>query len=57
MLLGGVENWCDVKVCVELFCKYSEEIYGVVVILFNFGDEKSVFDVICFFGFKVLVLV
>lgn len=55
--LGGVENWHDAKVCAELFRQHSEEIHGVVVILPNFGDEKSVSDAIRLSGLKVPVLV
>ncbi|CNK78718.1 L-fucose/L-arabinose isomerase family protein [Yersinia frederiksenii] len=55
--LGGVENWRDAKVCADLFRQHSEEIHGVVVILPNFGDEKSVSDAIRLSGLKVPVLV
>jgi len=55
--LGGIETHGDARKSAELFKKHRDEIAGVVVILPNFGDEKSVVDSIKLSGLDVPVLV
>ncbi len=38
---GVVETYQDAKKCAELFKANKDKIYGILVILPNFGDEKA----------------
>jgi L-fucose isomerase-like protein len=44
--LGAVETWQDVKVCADLLRTHRDEIDGILVLLPNFGTEKSIADTI-----------
>lgn len=43
---GAVESIGDVEKCVELFQSRADDIDGIIVTLPNFGDEKSIAEVI-----------
>ncbi len=55
--LGGVETFNDAKKCADLFKKHKEEIFGVLVVLPNFGDERGVADTLHLADLKVPVLI
>ena len=55
--LGSVETWEDAKKCAALFKKNRERIIGILVVLPNFGDEKSVAESIKLSGLDVPVLI
>ena len=42
--LGGVETYNDARKCADLFKKHKDELFGVLVVLPNFGDERGVAD-------------
>lgn len=55
--LGGVETYQDARKCAELFIKHKEDIFGVLVVLPNFGDERGVADTLHLADLKVPVLI
>ncbi len=55
--LGGVETWEDANKCAALFKAHADEIYGILVILPNFGDEKGVADTVRLSGLQVPILI
>jgi L-fucose isomerase-like protein len=55
--LGGVETHADARKCATLFREHRDKIAGVLVVLPNFGDEKSVADTLKLAGLNVPVLV
>lgn len=55
--LGGVETFSDAKKCADLFKKHKDEIFGVLVVLPNFGDERGVADTLHLADLKVPVLI
>ncbi|MEQ8472865.1 MAG: L-fucose/L-arabinose isomerase family protein [Marinoscillum sp.] len=55
--LGGVETYTDAKQCADLFIKHKDEIFGVLVVLPNFGDERGVADTLHLADLKVPVLI
>ena len=54
---GSVENLSDTEKCAALFKKHRGEIDGVLVTLPNFGDERSVANVLRWAGLDVPVLI
>lgn len=55
--LGGVETFTEAKKCADLFKKHKDEIFGVLVVLPNFGDERGVADTLHLADLKVPVLI
>ena len=55
--LGGVETHADARKCAALFRAHRDRIAGVLVVLPNFGDERSVADTLKLAGLDVPVLV
>lgn len=55
--LGGVETHADARKCADLFRRHRDRIFGVLVCLPNFGDEKGVADTLKLAGLNVPVLV
>lgn len=55
--LGAVETYNDARQCADLFKRQRDQIDGILVVLPNFGDEKSVADAIQMAGLNVPVLV
>ncbi len=55
--LGGVETYDDARKCADLFKKHKDEIFGVLVVLPNFGDERGVADTLHLADLKVPVLI
>jgi len=55
--LGSVETYAHAKACAELFKANRERIWGILVVLPNFGDEKGVADTIKLSGLNVPILV
>jgi L-fucose isomerase-like protein len=55
--LGGVETYNDARKCADLFKKHKDEIFGVLVVLPNFGDERGVADTLHLADLKVPVLI
>ncbi|MEQ8240864.1 MAG: L-fucose/L-arabinose isomerase family protein [Cyclobacteriaceae bacterium] len=55
--LGGVETYNDAIKCADLFKKHKDEIFGVLVVLPNFGDERGVADTLHLADLKVPVLI
>ena len=55
--LGGVETHLDARKCADLFRRNRDRIFGVLVVLPNFGDEKGVADTLKLAGLNVPVLV
>jgi L-fucose isomerase-like protein len=55
--LGGVETHDDAIKCAELFRANRDRIFGVLVVLPNFGDEKGVANTLKMAGLNVPVLV
>lgn len=55
--LGGVETFNDARKCADLFKKHKDEIFGVLVVLPNFGDERGVADTLNLAGLDVPVLI
>jgi L-fucose isomerase-like protein len=55
--LGGVETHADARKCAALFQEHRDQIAGVLVVLPNFGDERSVADTLKLAGLNVPVLV
>jgi len=54
---GVVETYQDAKKCAELFKANKDKIYGILVILPNFGDEKAVANTLKLSNLNVLVLI
>lgn len=54
---GAVQSYQQARMCADLFKKHRDEIDGVLVVLPNFGDEKSVPDAIKLSGLDVPILV
>lgn len=54
---GGIETKKDVKVCVDLFRRHSQEIDGIIISLPNFGDELAVIETIRESRLEVPILV
>ena len=54
---GSVETYTDAKKCAELFSKNTDKIDGIIVTLPNFGDEKSIAEVIKSCGLNVPILI
>ena len=49
---GAVQTYQHAKMCADLFKEHRDEIFGILVVLPNFGDEKSVADTIKLSGFE-----
>ncbi len=54
---GTVGTYGEAKKCAELFRSHASGIDGIIVVLPNFGDEKSAADAIRLSGLRVPVLV
>jgi len=54
---GAVQSYQQARMCAELFKKHRDEIDGILVVLPNFGDEKSIPDTIKLSGLDVPILV
>lgn len=54
---GCVETWEDAQKCAELFKSHRDEIYGIIVTLPNFGDEKAIANTLRLADLKVPVLI
>ena len=54
---GSVETYTEAERCAALFKKHAEEIYGIIITLPNFGEERGIVDAIRLSGLKVPVLV
>ncbi|MGO9660846.1 MAG: L-fucose/L-arabinose isomerase family protein [Acidimicrobiales bacterium] len=54
---GAIESLVEARLCAEVFKQHRDEIDGILVTLPNFGDERSVANVIKFAGLNVPVLV
>jgi L-fucose isomerase-like protein len=54
---GVVETYKDAKKCAELFKANNDRIFGILVILPNFGDEKGIANTIKLSNLNVPVLV
>jgi L-fucose isomerase-like protein len=54
---GGVETYADAVKCATLFKESRDHIWGVLVCLPNFGDEKGVAETLKLSGLNVPVLV
>jgi L-fucose isomerase-like protein len=54
---GSVANLSDAKKCAELFREHKDEIDGIIIVLPNFGDEKSIANTIRLSKLDVPVLV
>ena len=55
--LGGVETHQDARKCADLFTKHKKDIAGILIVLPNFGDERSVADTLHLADLKVPVLI
>ncbi|MFX1304513.1 MAG: L-fucose/L-arabinose isomerase family protein [Promethearchaeota archaeon] len=54
---GVVETYQDAKKCAELFKANKDKIYGILVILPNFGDEKGIANTLKLSNLNVPVLI
>ncbi|MFX1469765.1 MAG: L-fucose/L-arabinose isomerase family protein [Promethearchaeota archaeon] len=54
---GVVETYQDAKKCAELFKANKDQIWGILVILPNFGDEKGIANTIKLSNLNVPVLI
>ncbi len=54
---GAVQTYQHSRMCADLFKAHVDEIDGLLVVLPNFGDEKSIVDTIKFSGLNVPILV
>ncbi len=54
---GVVETYQDAKICADLFKRNKDKIFGILVILPNFGDEKGIANAIKLSNLNVPVLV
>ncbi|UCC20603.1 MAG: L-fucose/L-arabinose isomerase family protein [Promethearchaeota archaeon] len=54
---GVVETYQDAKKCAELFKTNKDQIYGIIVILPNFGDEKGIANALKLSNLNVPVLI
>ena len=54
---GAVQSYQQAKLCADLFKQHRDEIDGILVVLPNFGDEKSIPDTIKLSGLDVPILV
>src|SRR5205823_10702650 len=55
--LGGLETHPDARLCADLVRANRDRIFGVLVVLPNFGDEKGVADTLKLAELNVPVLV
>src|SRR5207302_5916709 len=55
--LGGVETYGEARKCADLLKRNADRIWGIIVALPNFGDEKGVADTIKLSGLRVPILV
>ena len=55
--LGAVETYSDAKKCAELFKKNSDKIWGIILCLCNFGDEKGIANTLKLADLNVPVLI
>ncbi len=54
---GVVETYQDAKICADLFKKNKDKIFGILIILPNFGDEKGIANTIKLSNLNVPILV
>ena len=54
---GAVESFEDAEKCVKLFKSRADDIDGIIVTLPNFGDEKSISEIVRRANLKVPILV